>query len=276
MDFKDKIALITGGASGIGRAVALALASRGAHIVLADLDEKGLEEAAGQVRSLSRQALAVRCDVASDQDMQNLAEVVFNTFGRLDILMNNAGVMLRSVPEKTSMEDWNWVLGINLMGVIRGVNAFVPQMIERGQGVIINTSSVGGLIGGRPYSIGYSTSKFAVTGFTEILYKHLKPKGVSVFLLCPGGVATNIVANTRFVNGEEDPALANMPAPTMGSEWVVHPDDAARMVIEAIEQDRFLILTEPSRVRPLLKKRAEDLQATLDAQIAFGLAKNLA
>jgi short-subunit dehydrogenase len=141
-------------------------------------------------------------------------------------------------------------------------------MLERGSGYIVNTSSIGGLIGGRPNSIGYSTSKFAVTGFTEVLYKHLRPKGIGVSLLCPGAVATNIVKSIKFAGDDDPEVLGANDDLSPGQPNVLDPDDVAQMVIEAMIKNQYLILTVPDRFQRIISKRAEDMQAFLDLQIA--------
>jgi NAD(P)-dependent dehydrogenase (short-subunit alcohol dehydrogenase family) len=268
MEFKDKVAVITGGASGIGWSLAKALAKLGTHIVLADIHEVNLAGLREEISDQGTRILPVECDVSKDDHMENLARLTFSEMGRVDILINNAGVMLRGFVDKIPMEDWEWILGVNLLGVIRGVRAFLPHMIERGSGYIVNTSSMGGLIGGQSHSIGYSTSKFAVTGFTEVLYKYLRPKGIGVSLLCPGAVATNINKSIRFT-GDDDPMdLGADQRLEMGQPNVLHPDDVARMVMDAICQNQFLILTDPPRFQKVLIKRAEDVQRFMDIQLA--------
>jgi NAD(P)-dependent dehydrogenase (short-subunit alcohol dehydrogenase family) len=268
MEFKNKIAVITGGASGIGRSLALALAGVGADIVIADIDEEGLAKVKKEIEALGCRALAVICDVSKDEDVDRLAAGTFSSFGRVDILMNNAGVMLRGYAEKIPMKEWEWIIGINLFGVIRGIRAFVPHMIERGSGYVVNTSSLGGLVGGQPFSIGYSTSKFAVSGLTEVLYKYLRPKGIGVSLLCPGGVATNIGPNIRFTGGDDPKDLGGNQSPRLGQPGVADPDDVAQAVITAMEKNQFLILTDTERLQALIRRRNQDLQGFLDTQIA--------
>jgi NAD(P)-dependent dehydrogenase (short-subunit alcohol dehydrogenase family) len=265
MEFKDKVAVITGSASGIGRSMALALARLGTDIVIADINDKRMAEVNEEIKSLGRRVLAVHCDVSKDKDMDNLAAETLSTMGKVDILMNNAGVMLRGFPDKLTMADWDWILGINLLGVIRGLRVFLPHMIERGDGYIINTSSIGGLISGVPYSVAYTTSKFAVTALTECLYNYLQPRGIGVSLLCPGGVATNIIESFRFV-GDPPEILGGRVAPSLERPGVAHPDDVAQMVIEAMKQNRFLILTDPPRLHPAVMRSAEDIQKFLDGQ----------
>jgi len=267
MEFKDKVSVITGGASGIGLALAKALSRLGSHVVIADVDEGRFPEALAEFKESEQTAMAVRCDVSKDEDMDELARRTFSELGRTDILINNAGVMLRGFAEKIPMAEWEWILGINLFGVIRGVRAFLPQMIERGSGYIVNTSSMGGLIGGRPHSIGYSTSKFAVTGFTEVLYKHLRPKGIGVSLLCPGAVATNIVNSMRFTGDDSPEALGADENLSPGQPNVLDPDDVALMVIDAMNRNQYLILTVPDRFQRIIMNRAENIQRFLDMQM---------
>jgi NAD(P)-dependent dehydrogenase (short-subunit alcohol dehydrogenase family) len=268
MEFKDKVAVITGSASGIGWSLAKALAEQGSHVVMADINEIDISGLKAEINDEEIRLLAVECDVSRDDHMEALARRTFSEMGRVDILINNAGVMLRGFADKIPMEDWEWILGVNLFGVIRGVRAFLPHMIERGEGYIVNTSSMGGLIGGQSHSIGYSTSKFAVTGFTEVLYKYLRPKGIGVSLLCPGAVATNINKTIRFT-GDDDPMdLGADQRLEMGQPNVLHPDDVAWMVIDAMAQNQFLILTDPTRFQQVLLKRAENVQRFMDLQIA--------
>jgi len=268
MEFQDRVAVVTGAASGIGRSLALALAGRGADVVIADIDKAGLAEVQKEVEALGRRAVAVICDVSQDEDVDRLAEEAFSSFGRVDFLMNNAGVMLRGYAEKIPMKDWEWIIGINLLGVVRGIRAFVPHMIERGSGYVVNTSSLGGLVGGVPFSIAYSTTKFAVSGLSEVLYKHLRPKGIGVSLLCPGGVATNIGQNMRFTGGDDPQDLGGARSPVLGQPGVADPDDVAQSVIAAMEKNQFLILTDTERLQAVIDRRHQDLQGFLDAQIA--------
>ncbi|MBW2623706.1 MAG: SDR family NAD(P)-dependent oxidoreductase [Deltaproteobacteria bacterium] len=274
MEFENKVAVITGGGGGIGRSMALALAGSGTHTVIADIDEEGLANVKQEIEASGCQALAVFCDVSKDADVDYLAEEAFSTFGRVDFLMNNAGVMLRGYAEKIPMEEWEWILGINLFGVIRGIRAFIPHMIERGSGYVVNTSSLGGLVGGQPFSISYSTSKFAVSGLTEVLYKYLRPKGIGVSLLCPGGVGTNIRHNIRFTGGDDPRDLGGNQNPRLGQPGVADPDDVAQSVITAMKENQFLILTDTERLQAVIQRRNQDLQGFLDTQIAQ--AKKLA
>ena len=265
MEFKGKVAVVTGGASGIGRATALEFAKAGADIVIVDVNEQRMAEVRTEVEALGRRALTVRCDVARYDEVISMSKRAMEFAGGIDILMNNAGVMLRGFAVTLEPSDWAWILGVNLYGVIHCTRAFLPQMIKRGTGYIINTSSIGGLIGGQPFAIGYSTSKFAVTAFSEVLYKYLKPKGIGVSLLCPGLIRTNLPENVRYV-GKDTQALGYLPEIPKGA-GAMEPEEVGRMVVDAINESKFLILTHPARFMEMMKRRAEDDQAFLDSQI---------
>ena len=164
MKIQGAVAVVTGGASGIGRATALELARRGADVAVADIHEERLEEVRVAVEELGRRVLTIRCDVAYDDHVEHLRHEVLEEMGRADIVMNNAGVAVMGPPETISMQDWDWVLQVNLFGVIRGVRAFLPHMMERGSGHIVNTSSLAGLYAYNWDTIPYITGKFGVVG----------------------------------------------------------------------------------------------------------------
>ena len=266
--FAGKVAVITGGASGIGRATALALASEGCSVAIADINDERLKSTANEIREAGAKCLAVRCDVSSDAQVDELAERTFAAFGDVDILMNNAGVMLRGKPEEMPLDEWEWIFGINVFGVVRGIRAFLPRMIERGSGHVVNTASIGGLVGGRWHSASYSSSKFAVVGLSETLFVYLKRKGIGVSVLCPGGVRTNLNEGIRFSRTVDDPEKFG------GSEefgpQAVEPDDVARLVLDAIETKRFMILTDP-RLQSMLVRKAENIQSYLDIRANSGI-----
>jgi NAD(P)-dependent dehydrogenase (short-subunit alcohol dehydrogenase family) len=261
MDFKNKVAVVTGAASGIGRSIALAFAGQGADIVLADIDGDKMGEVAAQINAKGCRSIAVKCDVSRDEDVENLKQKALAAMGKVDILVNNAGVMLAGTVDKVSMKDWQWIVDINLLGVVRGVRAFLPHMLERGSGYIVNTSSVGGLITGKVTSVTYNTTKFAVTAFTEVLYKQLKPKGIGVSLLCPGGVATDIAKSTRYSGGDNPETRARTMAALAKLQ---PPDEIANMVVESMNKGEFLILSNPPRFRKWMLARAQDTQGFLD------------
>jgi NAD(P)-dependent dehydrogenase (short-subunit alcohol dehydrogenase family) len=271
MEFKGKVAVITGGASGIGRSVALALARLGTNIVVADIDDVHSGEVCQEIESMGCRALAIHCDVSKDADVDNLADKTFTNMGKVDILMNNAGVAVRSRVEKMSMKDWEWIVGINLLGVIRGVHAFLPYMLKRGSGYIINTSSGNGLVASEPppvamEGIAYSTTKFGIVGLSEGLYAYLRPRGITVSVLCPALVHTNLPYSARFIGDEEEIKKLKEKDALFGKEArsdpnklldVIEPDEVAKIVVEAMKDKRFFIITHPNMLIHL-KSRGQD------------------
>lgn len=253
-DLRGRTAVVTGAASGIGRAMVERFAAEGMHLVLADIEEAPLEAAAEELRDGGAEVLAVRTDVSSRTSLDELAGATFEAFGPPAVLCNNAGVSGGGGPLwSTTEKDWEWVLGVNLMGVVHGIQAFVPAMVESGQpGHVVNTSSVMGLQtgAGSPYGV----SKHAVTRLSEGLWYDLQAAGapIGVSVLCPGLIATRIVTAARNrpdhlrneATGEQAASSEMMAAAekrflTDG----MPPADVAEMVLEAIRDDRFYVLT---------------------------------
>jgi NAD(P)-dependent dehydrogenase (short-subunit alcohol dehydrogenase family) len=275
------VAVVTGGASGIGRATAIALAREGADLVLADIDDARLKQVRREIAGLGRKAVAVHADVSKLDAVQNLFDRSMSEMGRVDILMNNAGVHLLGPAEKISIADWEWIVGINLWGVVYGINVFLPHMLDRGNGHIVNTASMSGLIGAES-SIPYVATKFAVVGISECLAAYLRPKGIGVTVLCPGFVATNIVEHERLVpfgDGFDDARRAFLEALKRG-EWsrfnalpggVVSPDEVAGKVVRAIKENTFLVYTHPGHKEAVVGK-AQDPEGAVDLLAALHLA----
>jgi NAD(P)-dependent dehydrogenase (short-subunit alcohol dehydrogenase family) len=241
MELDGKVAVVTGGASGIGRGVVLALAQSGADVAIGDVNRERMDATASEVTELGRKAVAVQCDVTSDADVDALAQTVLREFGHVDIVMNNAGVSLMGPPERIPMDDWKWLFEVNLFGVIRGIRAFVPILLEQGHGWLINTSSIDGLYAHGYDNIPYIGTKYAVMGITEGLYLHLRPKGIGVSVLCPGLVSTNIAENVRLV-GVDDPRWTNFPS---HMRRPITPEEVGQTVVDGLRQEKFLILTHP-------------------------------
>src|SRR5262249_29739616 len=183
--FQGKVAVVTGGGSGIGRALARALAGAGAPVVVADIDLADAEETVPVVSAGGTEGLAVRTDVSDRRQVEALADRVFERYGATHVLCNNAGVVVHGGLESASWEDWQWVVGVNLWGVIHGLLAFVPRMIAAAQGGhIVNTASMAGLIASQGLG-GYNTTKYAVVGLSETLAKDRRPHGIGVPAVCP-------------------------------------------------------------------------------------------
>jgi NAD(P)-dependent dehydrogenase (short-subunit alcohol dehydrogenase family) len=192
-----QVAVITGAGSGIGRALALALDGRGASLVLSDVNAEGLEETS---RLLSRPAKTRVVDVSQRRQVEELAAFTQEAFGRVDLVINNAGVTVHDTVEHVSYEDFEWVMSVNFWGVVYGTKAFLPLMRAQQSGIIANVSSIFGIVGW-PLQGVYNASKFAVRGFTEVLWRELKGTGVRAVSIHPGGIKTNIVRSMRFRRG---------------------------------------------------------------------------
>jgi NAD(P)-dependent dehydrogenase (short-subunit alcohol dehydrogenase family) len=268
VNIEGQVAVITGGASGIGRATALALARRGADIVLADLHEQRLASVSDEIRQLGRRALAVHCDVAREEDVARLAERAESEMGPVGIAMNNAGVVLRGALEEISLDDWRWCLGINVFGVIHGIHAFLPRMLERRHGWIINTGSLAGLIALTGEGAPYIASKFAVVGLTEALALYCQPFGIGVSLLCPGGVRTNLAETGRSIGmtPQREVAETRMARAVQGGTEA-EPDQIGELVANAVQDERFLVLQDQFHA-DLVRRRAADLNAFMSWRLS--------
>jgi NAD(P)-dependent dehydrogenase (short-subunit alcohol dehydrogenase family) len=238
-----KVAVVTGGGSGVGKAIARALARQGANLVVADFDVPRMEKTVEDVLKLGtcESAIALSTDVRSDASVRSLARDSIKAMGRVDILVNAAGVLLQGKLDKISTHDWSWMLETNLLGPVRTVTNFLPHMTERGSGHIVNAVSFGGLVPGDPMTIPYDSGHAALAAFTEGLARQLTGTGVFVSLYCPGSKTPRIGKNTRSRGigrwlGGADQA-----------------DDSSRLLdplvtglIESMHHPRFLILGDPS------------------------------
>ena len=256
--------MVTGAGSGIGRALAAALAREGARLVLADVDEAGLQGTHADLVAQNADALVVPTDVRDRAQVHALADRARDAFGAVHVLCNNAGVAAWGGLETATVRDWQWVLGVNLWGVIHGVEAFIPRMIESGQpGHVVNTASMAGLVATRGLGV-YNTSKYAVVGLSETLAKDLKPYRIGVTVLCPMGVSTRIRASERH----RPPALRNTETPAaepvelMGR--TLAPETVAAMTVAAIREDRLYVITHDEGLEPLRRRFERLEQAILD------------
>jgi NAD(P)-dependent dehydrogenase (short-subunit alcohol dehydrogenase family) len=250
----DRVAVVTGAASGIGRALALALAREGARLVLADLDEPGLAETAGAIRGAGGQAVTVRTDVSSLPEVRALADRAWEAFGGVHVLCNNAGVAVSGGLEAATHRDWQWVIGVNLWGVIHGLLAFLPRMIAQRQGGhVVNTASMAGLIASQGLGV-YNTTKYAVVGLSETLQKDLRPYGIGVSVLCPMGVETRIAASdrTRPVHLRNPGARPPEPVPLLGR--TLSPEEVAGRTLAAIRANELYVITHREGLEPLRRR----------------------
>ena len=241
-DLRGKTAVITGAASGIGRAMALDLARRGVQLTLADVEPEALDAAAGEAGALGVRVLPVPTDVSDYAAMRALADAAFDHFGAVHILCNNAGISVGGALQEARHEDWQWAIGVNLWGVIHGVEAFVPRMIEQGQGGhIVNTASMAGLIASKGLGI-YNTTKYAVVGLSETLAKDLRDDGIGVSVLCPMGVRTRIRESERNRPAALSAQGPAQPQPDLVGRWI-SPQEVSARVMEAIETNQLYVVT---------------------------------
>ncbi len=266
--FDGKVAVVTGAASGIGAALSRRFASEGMRVVLADVEEAPLREQAAELTAAGAEVLAVPTDVSRGDDLDRLAAEADAAFGAVHVLCNNAGVGAGGLLSELTVEDWEWVLGVNLWGVIHGLRAFLPGMLAHGEdGHIVNTASLAGLVSA-PMMGPYGASKFAVVGITEALYHELQLSGsrLGASVLCPGWVNTNIHASERnrpTTLGGAGMATAGDPRADMLRQILeagMAPDDVANLVVEAMSEGRFYVLTHPE-MTPAVEAR---MQAIVD------------
>jgi NAD(P)-dependent dehydrogenase (short-subunit alcohol dehydrogenase family) len=251
LDLNGAVTVITGAGSGIGRAAAHSFARRGARVVVTDVNAERARTVAGE---LGAAAVAVKCDVTSLADLEGARDAALGRFGRVDLVMNNVGVLAVGPVENIPLEAWQRIVDINLLGVVRSNLVFLPIFLEQERGHIVNTASTAGLL---PYGfdrLPYTATKHAVVGLSEALALYLRPRGVGVSCLCPAGVATNIVEQITFY-GE--------PAPPRGPSFQISEAEAVgELVAEGVAQGRFLILTAPE-VEGELRRHGEDIDAYL-------------
>jgi NAD(P)-dependent dehydrogenase (short-subunit alcohol dehydrogenase family) len=225
--FTDKVAIVTGGSGGIGRATALAFARRGAKVVVADIDVSGGEETVRMIEDEGGEAFFVETDVSQAQDVQEMVERTIETYGRLDFAFNNAGIEGERAPTAdTSEENWNRVIDINLKGVWLCMKHEIPRMLEEGGGVIVNTSSVAGRVGFAQIP-AYTASKHGVIGLTKAAALEYATENLRVNAVCPGVIDTEMVE--RYIGGDEDlreQLLSSQPMGRMGQ-----PEEIADLVV---------------------------------------------
>ncbi|MCP3984612.1 MAG: SDR family NAD(P)-dependent oxidoreductase [bacterium] len=262
---RDRIAVVTGGASGIGRGMAEAFASEGMKLVIADIETAALDGAVSELRASGATAIGVECDVSKADSVAQLAERTLEEYGAAHVICNNAGVADSSGGPiwEASLDDWDWVMGANLMGVIHGIRSFVPILLEQEEGHVVNTASIAGLIPG----IGiYGVSKHACVALSETLWSGLQAQAanVGVSVLCPGWVATRIAESER--NRPEAPRQPQEVDPEAEAirkifESVIaggmDPAEVGRIVAEAVKERRFYVL--PHRWENMVEARTRNI-----------------
>ena len=261
---EGRVAVVTGAASGIGLAMATAFAAEGMKVVLSDIETGPLDAAVAALRAEGRDVIGVRADVASWPEVEALAEATVQAFGGVHVVCNNAGVVKRARTWALTLDDWHWVLGVDLWGVIHGVKAFVPQMLSQGEGGhVVNTASMVGLLPVKNLAT-YDAAKMAVVGLSEALAMELEEEdsAIGVSVLLPGFIATRITDSARnrppvLGDAAEAPAVART---TAGAEATMDAADVAAMVLDAVRTGEFWILTHDA-YRPVIQARAAGVGA---------------
>lgn len=243
-NLSGKTALVTGAASGIGKATALAFARRGANLVICDLNEAALAAATVELRALGHDVLAQRVDVADRDQMRDFAAAVHARVDAVDILMNNAGVALGAGFLDTTIDDWDWILGINLRGVIHGCHFFVPPMVARGRGGhVINLSSTAGFLASEAM-VAYATTKFAVLGLSESMRDELAQHHIGVTAVCPGMINTPITRSARVRGLYARPDM-HQGMITMFERRNYTPERVAENILKAVQRNRMVAPISP-------------------------------
>ena len=269
-EFKDKVAVVTGAASGIGRGMAERCAQEGMRVVLADIEQAALHLAEQELHSTGATVLAVLTDVSKAGDVKALAQKTLDTFGAVHLLFNNAGVGAGSTIWESTLADWEWVLGVNLWGVIHGLRVFVPIMLAQDTEChIVNTASAAGLLPYHPVA-AYQVTKHAVVALSEQLYYSLAQRTAKVkaSVLCPGWVNTRIMDAGRNRPVELQNPVSDQPvSPALEAvvqsmyqavEAGMSPTQVAERVFSAIREDEFYILTHPE-FNPVIRTRMENI-----------------
>jgi len=275
---------VSGAGSGIGLALAKSLAIAGASVMLCDIEERALSAAVNEVATIGHPVDGVLCDVADRDNYQRAAEATFERFGDVQILCNNAGVSRAGAIEKIAEQDWNWVVGVNLMGVVHGIQAFVPRMrASAAECHIVNTSSMAGVVG-RALSGPYAATKFAIVGLSDVLAAELDGTNVGVSVLCPSWVRTLMPHNGRNrperFGGPFDLASDTENAERnarylAAAELGLDPMEVAAMVLAAIREGRRFIFTH-NEARADIEKHDALIQSGFDAADAWASLRVLA
>lgn len=268
-DLAGKVAFITGGAHGIGLSIAHAFARRGCAIMLADIDTERLVLASEELKAAGADVATVQCDVSSAGDMQNAANATLDRFGKVHVVVNNAGVATGGKPGKTALTDWQWIVDINLMGVVYGTEIFLPLIRSHGEGGhIVNTASMAGHLSS-PGMAPYHATKFAVVGYSESVQTSLAKENIGISVLCPAWVRTNIhksgFARPTGGGSEDDPQFQAMREVI---ENGLDPEVVGEWTAQCVTDNRFYIFTHPD-FKPFVDARHAAITADYAACAAY-------
>lgn len=252
-DFKDKVVVITGAASGIGKATAKAFAREGADLVIADNNAQTLEQAAKEIQATGARVLARQLDVSDKKQVESFAGIVMNERGHVDILVNNAGVGVGGPLLDTSIEDYEWIFSINYWGVLYGLKYFLPHMVGRKYGHVVNIASGAGLCS-IPAMSAYCSTKFAVVGLSETLRSEMRRFGIGVSTICPGIINTNIVAQSRM-HLQDNIKASHKRLVNFYSRFGWPPERVAKAILSAVRRNRSIVPVGPEAWAQWFTKR---------------------
>ncbi len=259
--------LVTGAGSGIGRETALLCAARGADLVVCDVDDAGLADVEGAARGRGRNVLARHVDVSDRESMRAFSQEVEAQIGAVDLLVNNAGVGLAAGFLDTELEDWDWIVSINILGVVHGCHFFIPPMVARGSGHVVNLASMAGYFA-NPALVAYSATKFAVLGLSEGLRDELHAAHIGVTAICPGIINTPITRNSRARGAADDPA-ARERFVRLYQRRNYGPERVAVNILKAVERDRAVAPVSPEAWAAYgLKRLSPGLTGWLSRKVA--------
>lgn len=259
-DLLGKVALITGGGSGIGRGTALALAGAGVHVAVADIDRDRAMAVADEASWRGTDCFGMALDVNDVTAFERARDVILRRLGRVDIVMNNVGVVAAGLPEEIPLQEWERTMSTNLLSIVRSNATFLPVLLEQGGGHVVNTASATGLFQYEYERMPYSVSKAAVIALSEGLALYLHPRHIGVTCLCPGPVATNFRQQVTFSGS---PVRVRPPIKGMTP---ADPMAVGELVVDAVKKNQFLVLTQPE-LHELLVERAKDPEGFLAERI---------
>jgi len=264
------VAVITGGGGGIGRGIALGLAGRGARLVIADIDLETATAVADEMTTLGAEAIAAQVDATNIESLEGVADLAEATFGSIDVVANNVGVVQSRGLLEATEDEWSWVVELNLMSIVRSCAVFAPRIQSHGRGGhIVNTASMAGLWASKPEEVSgvklglYTTTKHAVLGYSETLRGELAPDGIGVSCLCPGMVDSNLMQTSMRHRPDRYGGAAEAPPSRGANPYAMAQEDVGKYVVAGIEGNRTQILTHPG-ARSFVEQRAATLASDFD------------